>query len=244
MWKPNQAGPNSPSTPEPARPAPPASTPTSFEPGAVRPATGAAASAAIPDRRTGHHRQVPDRQRRGLRIGVALHRWQGRGRHQPARQPRHRRPQRPGRGQHHRPRGRCARQGPRQRPRQRSRRHPQRRLAHRRRRRRAHLHRGRRVLQGRNRHPQARRHQERRRPHPRTGHRRSKSLTPAAPIHTKVALANARAILRSHLAMTAACAESDPDPQGRAMSERLACSLPGRRDSGPARTSARAGQQP
>jgi cytoskeletal protein CcmA (bactofilin family) len=48
MWKPNQAGPNSPSTPEPARPAPPASTPTSFEPSTVRPATGAAASAAIP----------------------------------------------------------------------------------------------------------------------------------------------------------------------------------------------------
>ena len=48
MWKPNQAGPNSPATPEPARPASPASSPTSFEPGAVRPSTGAVASAAIP----------------------------------------------------------------------------------------------------------------------------------------------------------------------------------------------------
>jgi len=48
MWKPNQAGPNSPSTPEPARPAPPASTPTSFESG-VRPVSGgASSSAAIP----------------------------------------------------------------------------------------------------------------------------------------------------------------------------------------------------
>ena len=48
MWKPNQAGPNSPSTPEPARPAPPASTPASFETGAVRPSTAATASASIP----------------------------------------------------------------------------------------------------------------------------------------------------------------------------------------------------
>jgi len=48
MWKPNQAGPTSPSTPEPARPAPPASTPSAFEPGAVRPVSGAATSAAIP----------------------------------------------------------------------------------------------------------------------------------------------------------------------------------------------------
>jgi len=48
MWKPNQAGPNSPATPEPVRPASPASSPTTFEPGAVRPSTGAAASAAIP----------------------------------------------------------------------------------------------------------------------------------------------------------------------------------------------------
>jgi cytoskeletal protein CcmA (bactofilin family) len=47
MWKPNQAGPNSPSTPEPARPAPPVTTPTAFEPGTVRPAAGAAGSAAI-----------------------------------------------------------------------------------------------------------------------------------------------------------------------------------------------------
>ncbi|HEY4381360.1 MAG TPA: polymer-forming cytoskeletal protein [Acidobacteriaceae bacterium] len=45
MWKPNQAGPNSPATPEPARPAPPASTP--FESSAVRPAA-AASSAAVP----------------------------------------------------------------------------------------------------------------------------------------------------------------------------------------------------
>jgi cytoskeletal protein CcmA (bactofilin family) len=48
MWKPNQAGPNSPSTPEPARPTPPASAPTTFEPGTVRPTTGSAASAAVP----------------------------------------------------------------------------------------------------------------------------------------------------------------------------------------------------
>ena len=48
MWKPNQAGPNSPSTPEPARPAPPASTPATFEPGTVRPTAGAASSAAVP----------------------------------------------------------------------------------------------------------------------------------------------------------------------------------------------------
>jgi cytoskeletal protein CcmA (bactofilin family) len=50
MWKPNQAGPNSPSTPEPARPTPPASAPTTFEPGTVRPTTGGggAASAAVP----------------------------------------------------------------------------------------------------------------------------------------------------------------------------------------------------
>ena len=47
MWKPNQAGPTSPSTPEPARPAPPASTPTAFDP-RVRPGSGAATSAAIP----------------------------------------------------------------------------------------------------------------------------------------------------------------------------------------------------
>ncbi len=46
MWKPNQAGPNSPSTPEPARPAPPASTPTAYDP-AVRPAAGNS-SVAIP----------------------------------------------------------------------------------------------------------------------------------------------------------------------------------------------------
>jgi cytoskeletal protein CcmA (bactofilin family) len=48
MWKPNQAGPNSPSTPEPARPAQPTSAPTSFEPGGVRPATGAVASTPVP----------------------------------------------------------------------------------------------------------------------------------------------------------------------------------------------------
>jgi cytoskeletal protein CcmA (bactofilin family) len=48
MWKPNQAGPNSPSTPEPARPTPPASAPASFEPGTVRPTTGSTASAATP----------------------------------------------------------------------------------------------------------------------------------------------------------------------------------------------------
>ena len=46
MWKPNQAGPNSPSTPEPARPAPPTSTPTNYESGTVRPTTGGAPSAA------------------------------------------------------------------------------------------------------------------------------------------------------------------------------------------------------
>jgi cytoskeletal protein CcmA (bactofilin family) len=48
MWKPNQAGPNSPSTPEPARPTPPASAPAAFEPGTVRPTAGAASTAAIP----------------------------------------------------------------------------------------------------------------------------------------------------------------------------------------------------
>jgi cytoskeletal protein CcmA (bactofilin family) len=46
MWKPNQTGPNSPSTPEPARPTPPAASPSTFEPGAARPSTGAASSAA------------------------------------------------------------------------------------------------------------------------------------------------------------------------------------------------------
>jgi cytoskeletal protein CcmA (bactofilin family) len=46
MWKPNQAGPNSPSTPEPARPTPPASAPAAFEP--ARPAAGATSAAAIP----------------------------------------------------------------------------------------------------------------------------------------------------------------------------------------------------
>jgi cytoskeletal protein CcmA (bactofilin family) len=46
MWKPNQTGPTSPATPEPARPTPPASTP--FEPGTVRPATGAVSTAAAP----------------------------------------------------------------------------------------------------------------------------------------------------------------------------------------------------
>jgi cytoskeletal protein CcmA (bactofilin family) len=49
MWKPNQAGPTSPSTPEPARPTPPASAPTSFEPGTVRPTAGSAASAVVPN---------------------------------------------------------------------------------------------------------------------------------------------------------------------------------------------------
>jgi cytoskeletal protein CcmA (bactofilin family) len=48
MWKPNQAGPTSPSTPEPARPAPSAPAPTAFEPGTVRPTAGAASSAAVP----------------------------------------------------------------------------------------------------------------------------------------------------------------------------------------------------
>jgi cytoskeletal protein CcmA (bactofilin family) len=44
MWKPNQTGPNTPSTPEPIRPATPTA-PAAFEPGTPRPA---AASAAIP----------------------------------------------------------------------------------------------------------------------------------------------------------------------------------------------------
>jgi cytoskeletal protein CcmA (bactofilin family) len=48
MWKPNQTGPNSPSTPEPARPTPPTSAPTTFEPGAARPTTGAATSPVLP----------------------------------------------------------------------------------------------------------------------------------------------------------------------------------------------------
>ena len=46
MWKPNQTGPTSPATPEPARPTPPAA--TTFEPGTVRPATGAVSNAATP----------------------------------------------------------------------------------------------------------------------------------------------------------------------------------------------------
>ena len=47
MWKPNQTGPNSPSTPEPARPTPPSSSPSTFEPSAAaRPSTAAASSAA------------------------------------------------------------------------------------------------------------------------------------------------------------------------------------------------------
>ena len=49
MWKPNQTGPNSPSTPEPARPTPPTSAPTSFDPGAARPAAGAASSSPLPN---------------------------------------------------------------------------------------------------------------------------------------------------------------------------------------------------
>src|SRR5437868_3551220 len=48
MWKPNQTGPNSPSTPEPARPTPPAAAPTTFESGTVRPNTGGVSSAAVP----------------------------------------------------------------------------------------------------------------------------------------------------------------------------------------------------
>jgi len=48
MWKPNQTGPNTPSTPEPVRPVAPLA-PSTFEPGTVRPASGAAASTtAIP----------------------------------------------------------------------------------------------------------------------------------------------------------------------------------------------------
>jgi len=47
MWKPNQTGPNTPTAPEPIRPAAP-SGPAAFEPGAVRPVSGAAPSAAIP----------------------------------------------------------------------------------------------------------------------------------------------------------------------------------------------------
>jgi cytoskeletal protein CcmA (bactofilin family) len=47
MWKPNQAGPNSPSTPEPARPTPPSSAPTIIE-GSLRPTPGSAATAAVP----------------------------------------------------------------------------------------------------------------------------------------------------------------------------------------------------
>jgi len=47
MWKPNQTGPNTPSSPEPIRPVTPA-VPANFEPGTVRPTSGAAPSAAIP----------------------------------------------------------------------------------------------------------------------------------------------------------------------------------------------------
>ncbi len=47
MWKPNQAGPNSPLTPEPVRPATPAA-PTPFETGAARTAPGPVAATAVP----------------------------------------------------------------------------------------------------------------------------------------------------------------------------------------------------
>jgi cytoskeletal protein CcmA (bactofilin family) len=47
MWKPNQTGPNSPPTPEPIRPVTP-TTPAAFEPGTVRPTSGATAATAIP----------------------------------------------------------------------------------------------------------------------------------------------------------------------------------------------------
>jgi cytoskeletal protein CcmA (bactofilin family) len=47
MWKPNQAGPTSPSTPEPARPVPPASSPTTID-STFRPAGAAPAAAAAP----------------------------------------------------------------------------------------------------------------------------------------------------------------------------------------------------
>ena len=46
MWKPNQAGPNTPPTPEPIRPAT-TPAPAAFEPGTVRP-TATSTSAAIP----------------------------------------------------------------------------------------------------------------------------------------------------------------------------------------------------
>jgi cytoskeletal protein CcmA (bactofilin family) len=47
MWKPNQTGPNTPPTPEPVRPLAPAAA-SPFEPGVVRPMSGAASPAAIP----------------------------------------------------------------------------------------------------------------------------------------------------------------------------------------------------
>ena len=174
MWKPNQAGPNSPSTPEPARPAPPASTPTAYDP-AVRPAAGNS-SVAIPSSEQatiGKSLFV-----KGEVTGSESLYIDGKCRrhHQPAGQPRHRRPQWPGRGQHHRPRSRRARQGARRHERQRPRRHPQRRLPHRKRRRRPHLHRGWRLLQGWHRHPQAQRRQRWQRVGLRARHRRSQGL--------------------------------------------------------------------
>jgi len=48
MWKPNQAGPNTPLTPEPVRPASPAPAPTPFEAGVTRPSPGPVAATAVP----------------------------------------------------------------------------------------------------------------------------------------------------------------------------------------------------
>jgi cytoskeletal protein CcmA (bactofilin family) len=45
MWKPNQAGPISPSTPEPARPAAPSPTPITLDSGTLRPSAGTPAAA-------------------------------------------------------------------------------------------------------------------------------------------------------------------------------------------------------
>jgi cytoskeletal protein CcmA (bactofilin family) len=46
MWKPNQAGPTSPSTPEPARPAAPSPTPITLDSGTLRPSAVATPPAA------------------------------------------------------------------------------------------------------------------------------------------------------------------------------------------------------
>ena len=52
MWKPNQTGPNSPSTPEPARPSTPASAPTTFDAAPVRPAASVPSTSSAGEQAT------------------------------------------------------------------------------------------------------------------------------------------------------------------------------------------------